>query len=268
MRFALINKDRTEALPELKGICPGCGQDVIPKCGPQKIWHWAHSAKRNCDPWWEPETEWHRNWKNQFSPEWQEVIQYDQKSGEKHIADVRTGHGLVIEFQHSHLKPEERAARESFYGNMIWVVDGTRLKNDYPRFRKGPDNFRRTNKQGYFLLHFPEEYFPKNWLDSNAPVIFDFLGTAPANPKDVIQNTLWCLFPSRAESQAVVVGLSRQQFADIAPTRPDLLPFREAVDVLAQNIRNNRAAETARYYRGHQNWQPRQRNRKRRYARF
>lgn len=267
MRYALINNDRTEASPGLKGSCPGCDQDVIAKCGTQKIWHWAHSAKRNCDTWWEPETEWHRNWKSQFSPESQEVIQYDKKSGEKHIADVRTSHGLVIEFQHSYLKPEERVARESFYGNMIWIVDGTRLKNDYVRLRKAMDNFRRTKVQGYFLVHFPEECFPKNWLESNAPVIFDFQGADPENPKDVVQNTLWCLFPGRAENQAVVAGLSRRQFIDIAPTRPDLMPFRETVDILAQNIRNQRAAEAA-YYRNQQNWRPRQRNLRRRSTRL
>ena len=69
---------------------------------------------------------WHRAWKNHFRPEWQEYIHHDQ-SGEKHIADVRTEHGQIIEFQHSHIDPQERAARERFYGNMIWVVDGMRL---------------------------------------------------------------------------------------------------------------------------------------------
>ena len=41
------------------------------------------------------------------------------QSGEKHVADVNTQSGMVIEFQHSHLDPLERAARERFYGNMV-----------------------------------------------------------------------------------------------------------------------------------------------------
>src|SRR4030095_12105852 len=109
---------------------------MIANCGEVRVWHWAHRGKRTCDRWWEPETEWHRAWKDNFPRDWQEHIHHDP-SGEKHIAAVRTGPGLIIEFQHSHLDPQERAARERFYGNMAWVVDGTRLKKDYPRFLKG-----------------------------------------------------------------------------------------------------------------------------------
>ncbi len=94
--------------------------------------------------------------------------------GEKHIADVRTSHGLVIEFQHSHIDPEERTARENFYKNMVWVVDGTRLKRDYHRFLKGKKIFVNTKKQGYYFVDFPEECFPSAWLGSLVPVIFDF----------------------------------------------------------------------------------------------
>ena len=39
-----------------------------------------------------------------------------------------TVHNLVIEFQHSHMDAQERTSREKFYKNMVWVVDGTRLK--------------------------------------------------------------------------------------------------------------------------------------------
>ena len=101
-----------------------------------EFFHWAHLAIRDCDSWAKEETEWHRAWKNKFPADYQEFIQHDGQSGERHIADVRTPHGLVIEFQHSHLKLLERAARERFYGNMVWVVDGTRLQRDYPRFNR------------------------------------------------------------------------------------------------------------------------------------
>ena len=66
----------------------------------------------------ETETQWHRNWKNKFPIVWQEIFLHDEQTGELHIADVRTEHGLVIEFQHSHIKPEERISRENFY--KIW----------------------------------------------------------------------------------------------------------------------------------------------------
>ena len=55
----------------------------IAKCGTQKIWHWSHLKKKNCDDWWETETEWHRKWKNQFDISFQEMVFTDKKSGEK-----------------------------------------------------------------------------------------------------------------------------------------------------------------------------------------
>ena len=67
------------------------------KCGKVKVNHWAHKGNRNCDTWWEPETEWHRSWKNNFASEWQEIILADEITGEKHIADVRMPDGFVIE---------------------------------------------------------------------------------------------------------------------------------------------------------------------------
>jgi hypothetical protein len=198
---------------------------------------------RDCDTWAEKETEWHRAWKNNFPVECQEFIQHDERSGEKHIADVRTLHGLVIEFQHSSLDPLERAARERFYGNMIWVVDGTRLQRDYPRFERGKDSLRRTNNQGYFLLTFPEECFSAMWLDSSVPVIFDFRGVDESRPPDVYRDGLWCLLPGRAEGSAVVVGMSREEFVKVAPSRPQLLPVQQTVTGFAQRIRELRAAD-------------------------
>src|SRR5215467_9799523 len=65
----------------------------------------------------------------------QETVHFAQ-SGEKHVADVKTQSGMVIEFQHSFLKAEERAARESFYRKMVWVVDGRRRKRDAAQLLK------------------------------------------------------------------------------------------------------------------------------------
>lgn len=134
MRFAIVNTNRAEAEPGLNGLCSGCNQPVIPKCGTKRIPHWAHRSDKNCDRWWEPETAWHRAWKDNCPREWQEKFLPDPKTNEKHIADVCTSTGLIIEFQHSHIEPKERIARENVYQNMVWVVDGRRLKLDYHRF--------------------------------------------------------------------------------------------------------------------------------------
>ena len=119
MKYALQADQRIEATPKAIGIFPCCGTDMIAKCGDRKVWHWAHKTKRTWDHWWESETQWHRDWKNRFPAEWQEVV-HKADDGEKHIADVKTPDGLVIEFQHSYISPEERVSREDFYNNMIW----------------------------------------------------------------------------------------------------------------------------------------------------
>src|SRR5271155_5784119 len=99
MRFAIVDGLQREPAPKLPGICKCCGLPVVAKCGQHNLWHWAHRSRVHCDLWWEPETEWHRAWKNHFPEEWQEVVRFDPATGEKHIADVQTSAGLVIEFQ-------------------------------------------------------------------------------------------------------------------------------------------------------------------------
>jgi len=227
MRFAVVDNQKVEAKFGLKGVCPGCMQPVIAKCGKQRVHHWAHSRKVMCDSWWEPETEWHRAWKNHYPIEWQEIFLPDEKTGEKHVADVHTIYGLVVEFQHSNISREERDSRERFYKNMIWVVDGTRLKRDYLRFRKNADNFRGTNTQGFFFVDFPDEVFPANWLDSSVPVIFDFRDTSVTKEQDLMRNTLWCLLPKRVENHALVVGIRLEDFIKTTHNRGQLFPKTE-----------------------------------------
>lgn len=218
MKFALINGNKVEAIKGTKGICPNCKAELIAKCGEHKIHHWAHKGIRNCDPWWENETEWHRSWKNNYSAEWQEIPLLDEDTNETHIADVRTDDGLVIEFQHSTINPNERIAREKFYKNMVWVIDSARLKRDYPRFLVGRTNFRRTNYPGIFQVDFLDECFPSAWVGSSVPVIFDFKGNdAIEDPKD-LRNHLYCFLSKKDSKDAIVAILSRRDFIDLTTT--------------------------------------------------
>lgn len=217
MRYALINNDKVEASPHLKAVCPGCSKPVIAKCGEKRMHHWAHKSK-HCDPWWEPETEWHRSWKNNFSVEWQEICLRDEKTGELHIADIRTSDSLVIEFQHSHIDPKEQRSRERFYKNMVWVVDGTRLKRDYPRFLKGKNNrfentiFYNTNNPKIFRVDLIDWCFPSAWLESSVPVIFDYLGNG-LNDNSPEREPLYCLFPQRASGRfSCIAEIARSAF--------------------------------------------------------
>lgn len=171
MQFALFEGARVQPRPKLRAQCPGCSGEVIAKCGNHVIWHWAHASREHCDPWWENEGEWHRNWKNQFPQDWQEALLDDQRTGEHHFADVRTPDGLVIEFQRSTIHPEEVRTRESFYRKMVWVVDG--CKNDADRYnfsnmRSSPD------ADGLVQFHwFGRSTLFQRW-HTTKPVFIDF----------------------------------------------------------------------------------------------
>jgi len=174
MQFALINGIKSAPCKNGLGNCPLCNEDVFARCGNIKVHHWAHKSKKVCDPWWENETLWHRTWKNHFPTNWQEFIQFDSITNEKHVADLKSPDGLIVEFQHSYLTTEERLSRERFYQHMIWILDGTRRKNDLTRFNRGAAFFRGTKMPNVFFVPYPEEIIPKEWLDSTKPIIFDF----------------------------------------------------------------------------------------------
>ena len=66
---------------------------------------------------------------------------------------------------------DEKNAREKFYKNMIWIVDGTRLKTDKARFETALLNYQRPFEKWRTLN--PEHIFPKSWLNRSVPVYFD-----------------------------------------------------------------------------------------------
>jgi len=234
MLWANVGDVRTAPSPKLRGACPVCGSVVIARCGTQRVHHWAHLGERVCDHWWESETDWHRAWKQNFPHDWQEYVMHDD-AGEKHIADVRTSDNVVIEFQHSHLPAEERTAREQFYRDMVWVVDGLRLARDLPRFLKGARDFRRIG-QGIFEHPFPKELFPTPWLGATAPVLFDF-GPGSMPSKDLVPSEapLWCLLPQQGV-QATVLRIARETFIRVANERPRTLLFLQVQEQRAQAL--------------------------------
>lgn len=92
--------------------------------------HWAHASRRNCDPWWENETSWHRAWKNLF-PEGYREIGHIAPNGEIHSADIKTPTGIVIEVQHLAITDAERLSRENFYVKLVWVIDGSAFHDNF-----------------------------------------------------------------------------------------------------------------------------------------
>jgi competence protein CoiA len=100
--------------------------------------HWAHAGRRHCDPWWENETHWHRAWKSHF-PDHCREISHTASDGEIHIADIKTPTGIIIEVQHSDMTDAERLSRETFYGNLVWIVDGSAFRKNFDIFHRLPD---------------------------------------------------------------------------------------------------------------------------------
>ena len=229
MRFALLNDERIEPTKGAKGVCPCCGSELVARCGEIKVHHWAH--KKKCDDhWWENETEWHRNWKNQFPKEWQEIIQRDE-SGEKHIADVKTSSGWTIEFQHSPISKEERDSRDYFYNKLIWIVDGTRRKTDIKQFES-------LIQHAHPLIYpeFPKDYrLIREWGSSQSLVFVDF-GT----------DELWLI-----NNNDCISAFSRNSFVEMMnDSRSDevniklLEPIQKQIDeIKAEQEKNRREQE-------------------------
>ncbi len=138
MQYALVDGERKEAFPGGTGSCPACAAAMVAKCGPRIIHHWAHRGRRNCDPWWENETEWHRKWKNRFPEDCRE-ISHTAPDGEIHRADIKTPTGIYIEVQHSSMTDAERESREAFYQNLVWVIDGTPFRKNFDIYHMLPD---------------------------------------------------------------------------------------------------------------------------------
>ena len=130
MQYALVEGRRSEARKGAGGTCPDCGAPMFAKCGTRVKHHWAHRSRRNCDPWWENETDWHREWKGHFPEECREVS-HTAPDGEIHRADIKTPTGIVIEVQHSTMTDDERESRSSFYENLLWILDGIPFKKSF-----------------------------------------------------------------------------------------------------------------------------------------
>lgn len=119
LRYAFVNDVRTLPTPGARATCPDCEDTLIAVCGEVVTHHWRHLTGSDCDSWSENVGPWHVSWQSLVDPRYVEV------SLGEHRADIRTANDVVIELQHSPIKPDDIRARESFYGNMIWVFDAT-----------------------------------------------------------------------------------------------------------------------------------------------
>ena len=63
MKKAFVNGIEGEATSKARGVCRFCASSMRGYAGPMQDNHWKHISKDACDPWFEPETKWHREWK-------------------------------------------------------------------------------------------------------------------------------------------------------------------------------------------------------------
>lgn len=233
MKYAIVEGKKAEATKRAKGVCQFCASELIAKCGETKSHHWAHKSIRGCDSWWETEGEWHRSWKNEFPSEWQEII-HIASTGERHIADVKTETGWVIEFQSSYLKPEERRSRNEFYDKLIWVVDGCRRPTDVKQFNRilEEGSTRIVNKPYTIRVNFPDECRLINeWGSSDKLVFFDFYSGNKTG-----QEFLWFLYPQLPSGNVYISRIKSCAFVETSNGNGFEKLFQEVIFPMHQEI--------------------------------
>ena len=158
------------------------------KCGMYVRWHWAHKPRFDCDPWQEAETDWHLTWKDAFPSDCQELVQIDENTGEKHVADVKTPSGVVVEVQHSRISDHELSSRENFYGDMIWIVDAREIVWMTSR------DLVCVEPMAYGFKILSRNTLLKRWSSATRPVYFDNTSNLY---HDKVSDTLWVLPPEK-----------------------------------------------------------------------
>jgi competence protein CoiA len=78
---------------------------------------------------------------------------------------------------------------------MVWVVDCTHLKHGYSRFLKCYHKLQLGESLHIFRGDTPEECFPAEWLNCQAPVEFDFKGLGDLDDRLGLREPLYCYFP-------------------------------------------------------------------------
>ena len=136
MQFALNEKNERinikDAISGEKYCCPCCKSLLIQKKGTLMIWHYAHKSLDNCISYYDNKGEWHRQMQDLFPEKNREIFECFGKY--RHIYDVLTDNGTIIEFQHSPLSVDDFRKRTKDYvfrsiayktPRPIWVFDYT-----------------------------------------------------------------------------------------------------------------------------------------------
>jgi len=216
MKFAIVGDNKHQKPTKgAKGICPLCGETLVARCGNIRMHHWAHPSDSQC-PYKENKGEWHIDWQNNFPDDWQEIIMTDSITQERNIADIQTPTGFVLEFQHSHINDEEKIARENFYKNMVWVVDGLNWKKITAFFE---NKYKTTPEKEPEKFKIPQDDYEINfsvWATSEVPVIYDFYNKQDSEKQEKWREYLYICFPNRDFVGFYIMPVKRQNFIKMA----------------------------------------------------
>lgn len=126
MIAALIEEGKLARAAEgARGQCPECKGKVYARVPEHAIRHWAHTPlpdgqERYCSRDSGEMTEWHYSWQSERTD-----LSCIEVAVGPHRADVVNAGGIVIEFQHSTITPDDVTAREQHWRKGVWVLDGT-----------------------------------------------------------------------------------------------------------------------------------------------
>lgn len=214
MLYALDqNNNKIRPTKGIDAKCLFCFDKVIAACGQINIHHWRHDSFINCDPWKEHETEWHRQWKEEFPENWREII--ITSNDEKHIADIQTESGLVLELQNSSISSTTIQIRENFYGKMVWLINASHFSDNFSiqslvksRLRYINTNHEHNLSAGNFIDESLEYYYEKiKKIDDKTLEIEDQISRAKRiiadsqNMKDELDETVGKIASSRFHSR-------------------------------------------------------------------
>jgi hypothetical protein len=127
---------------------------------------------------------------------------------------------MVLEFQHSPLRRNEREARENFYQKMVWVVDGLARVRDRKRFFA---SLAKDSKRDPIVKEKPLTYsvrsnegaLLRDWVDSRKPVFFDFGDNNEFGDLGRFRMPLlWRLDPHSPNGEAHLSPVTRTSFRD------------------------------------------------------
>jgi len=187
-----------------RGICPGCGGEMIAKCGDTNVHHWAHRRGEDCDTWREDMSDWHLAWQECFPEECREVWVGPNR---EHRADVK-GRWRILEVQRSSISPAEIQEREQFYGDMAWMLCG----EDF----EGRFTMRPCEDENRIRFRFKWKKMKRCWLAAEKDIYIHF-GKGISRILEVDGN-----------GEGVLEFITVEEFRDVFDDRFDPAPVQEA----------------------------------------